>query len=81
MTDEVNDQEHSLDGQYDNAEMAGAQLVESAKIVGLTEVAIPIMDRNAVWAITAKKLGIKPDNPDSDFVREEKDPTPQSEQP
>ena len=58
MSDENNNPDHPLDGQYDNAEMAGAELVSSAKKAGLKEVELPIVDGNAVWAISAKKLGI-----------------------
>ena len=58
MSDANNNTDHPLDGQYDNAEMAAAEIVASAKKLGLTQVELPLVDRNAVWSISVKRLGI-----------------------
>ena len=59
MNDFSHDSDHPLDGQYDNAEMAAAEIVASAKKVGLSDVELPIVDQDAVWSIKAKRLGIE----------------------
>jgi hypothetical protein len=42
MENENHNLDHPLDGQYDNAEMAGAELVSSVKKAGLKEAQLPI---------------------------------------
>jgi hypothetical protein len=66
MSDERDDDLNGpLDRELDNAEMYAAELVASAKRVGLAEVALPVMDLTSVWAVSVKKLGIQDgDEPD-----------------
>ena len=73
---------HPLDGEYDNAEMAAAALVLSAKRVGLPEVELPLVDRNAVWAVSARKMGIDGTlETDIPFLDPGEEPEPQSDLP
>ena len=60
MSDERDDDLNGLlDGELDNAEMYAAELVASAKRVGLAQVELPVVDRTNVWAVSVKKLGIQ----------------------
>ena len=50
-----------FDDKLDAAIIAAAELVARTKIVGLSELELPVPDESGVWAVRVKKLGILSD--------------------